>query len=287
MNSELPDSLDVDVMTGSVALDVVTRIISQRPEPEARTETAGRCAEAIGLHLTMLIMVASDANLRGRHSCAVALFRGMEDALDCFAAASLIPDAADKWARGDLKASEAARLWQDKQGDFVLPTGEKAAEYRRGLRDYFNNFAHCSPYLTDWNCYPELDPSDELKAARQPNEQHMLTVRLRANHQQRLLEQNATRIGAYLAAHTVEFILVVEMAYERFLAENPDLKRELSRSKDDIGNLLEKEFGAVYLDDRPPELQQLLVRDPSDPDLVRSIPLGTHDEDDATPNETA
>jgi hypothetical protein len=282
LNPELPDSLDVDVMTGSVALDVVTRIISQGPEPKVRTETAGRCAEAIGLHLTMLIMVASDANLRGRHSCAVALFRGMEDALDCFAAVSLMADAAEKWARGDLRASDAARLWEDEHGDFTLPIGEKAIDYRKGLREYFNNFAHCSFHLTDWNVYPELDPTDEVKLALRPDQEHTLAVRFRVNHEQKMLQQNAIRIGAYLAAHTVEFISVVEMAYERFLTQNPDMKRQLSRSKHDLENVLKKGLGAVYLEDRPPELEQLVLRDPAHPELVQLIPLLKHNEDDAT-----
>ena len=269
-----------------VALDVIKRIISQGPEPKVRTETASRCAEAIGLHIMMLIMVASDANFAGRHSCALALFRGMEDALDCFAAVSLVPDAAEKWARGDLKASHAARLWEDEHGDFMLPTGDKAIDYRRGLRDYFNNFAHCSPYLTDWNLYLELDPSDELKVALQPSREQMLTVHCRPNHQEKILEQNALRIGAYLAAHTVEFISVVEMAYERFLIQNPDLKHELGRLKERLESSLEEEFGAVYLEDRPPELQQLVLRDASDPNMVRLIPLGDQDQEDGTPGNS-
>ncbi len=252
---------------GSLALDIIRRIISQSPYPEVQTEIARRCAEAIGLHLIMLILTASDANLRGRHSCALALFRGMEDALDCFAAVSLIPGAAEKWARGKFRASDAARLWEDKLGDIVLPTGEKAIEYRKTLRSYFNNFAHCSPYLTDWNIYPELDSREILAPHKN------LKAELRLNHEMKILEQNALRIGAFLAAHTLEFISVVEMAYKKFLTRNPDLKGELSGIRRRLTDLFEKEFGAVNLEDRPPELKQVVVWHPTNRKLMKLLPI--------------
>jgi len=269
------------IWTGSRLLAAIGRIISQGPKPEVETEIASACAEAIGLHLTMLILTASDANLSGRHSCALALFRAMEDALDCFAAVSLVPDAAEKWAKGRLKASKAASLWEHRLGDTVLPSGEKAIEYRKGLRTYFNGFAHCSPYLTDWNMYPEFDTRELVEPARE------LTARFRVNHHQDILDQNALRIGAYLAAHAIEFAAVVEMAYGRFLLHNPDLKRELRQSKNDLEKVLEKEFGAVYLEEMPPQLKRPLLRDPSHPDLV--IPLGPlldRDEEDSPADDS-
>lgn len=262
------------IWSGSVALDIIRRIISQAPQPEVQTEMAKRCAEGIGFHLVMLILTASEANLKGRDSCSLALFRQMEDALDCFAAVSLIPGAAEKWGKGTLRASDAARLWEDKLGDIVLPNNEKAVEYRKTLRSYFNNFAHCSPYLIDWNLYPEFDLSEELKPGGK------LTARLRVNHEQKILEQNAIRIGAYLAAHTLEFISVIDKAYERFLRGNPDLKRELSNSKDELESVLRIEFGAVYLEDMPPELKQPILKNASDSNLVMPLTLSRNDDED-------
>jgi len=265
---------------GSLSLDIIKRIISQSPYPEVQTEIARQCAEAIGLHLIMLILTASDANLRGRHSCALALFRGMEDALDCFAAVSLIPGAAEKWARGKLRASDAARLWEDKFGDFVLPTGEKAIGYRKTLRSYFNNFAHCSPYLTDWNIYPEFDSREVLAPHKN------LKAKLRLNHEMKILEQNALRIGAFLAAHTLEFISVVKMAYKSFLTQNPDLKQELTLRRDELEDLLRKHFGAVYLEEMPPELKEPVIKHPHDPSLVMQLTLQhkDHEDDASAPN---
>jgi len=258
------------VWTGSRVLAAISRIISEAPKPEVETETASRCAEAIGLHLGMLILTASDANLRGRHSCALALFRAMEDALDSFAAVSLIPDAAEKWAKGELKASKAASLCEHRLGDIVLPTGEKANEYRKGLRTYFDNFAHCSPYLTDWNIYPEFDTEQLLESPSNA------TARLQLNHEQRILDQNALTIAAYLAAHTIEFARAVETAYERFLTQHPDLKRELNRSKDDLENTLKEGFGAVYLDEVPPQLMPLDLSDDPDDDPPPLRPPASH-----------
>jgi hypothetical protein len=269
------------IWSGSVAIDILRRIISQAPKPEVQTKIAQRCAETIGLHLIMLILTVSDANLRGRHSCALALFRAMEDALDCFASVSLIPGTAEKWAKGKLSASDAARFWEDKISDRVLPTGEKAIEYRKTIRNKFNNFAHCTPYLTDWNIYPEFN-SDMM-----PKSGGELTAQFRINHEERILEQNAIRIGAYLAAHTLEFIQVIEKAYERYLTENPNLKRELINSRDELENELKTEFGAVNLEDMPPELKEPVIKDPNNPSLVMQLTFQyKNPKDDATANNS-
>jgi len=275
--------LELKNWSGSIALDVVRRIIRQGPEPGIQTEVATRCSEAIGLHLIMLILVAIETNLRGYYSCSLALFRQIEDALDCFAAVSLVPGAGEKWARGELKASDAARLWEHKLGEVVLPTGEKVVDYRKRLRNYFNKFAHCTPYLTDWNLYPELSTEDKEKIAVEPNREHTLTVHFRVNHEQKVLKFNARHIEAYLLSHILEFISVVEMAYEKFLTLNPDLKVELSDMRNRLKDLFEKEFGAVYLKDRPPELKQVVVWHPTNPNLVKLLPISFAGNDETDP----
>lgn len=238
--------------SGSIALDIIKRIVAVSPQPKINTEVAKSCAEAIGLHMIMLILTASDANLKGRHSCAVCMFRGMEDALDCFAAVSLIPGAANKWAKGTLKASDAAKLWEPELGEITLANGEKAIEYRRNLRNYFNVFAHCSPYLTDWNAYPHFI-GNSLPDSNQ-------SAQLCLNYQMKILEQNATRIGAYLTAHVLEFIRVIEIAYDQFLNQNKNLKNSLEESARDLENQLKDEFGVVYLEEMPPEIKEPIIK---------------------------
>lgn len=258
---------------GSVVLDAIGQIIEKASFPEIQTEIAKRCSESIGRHLIHLIITASDAMLSNRYSVALALFRNMEDALDCYAAVSLIQDAADRWANGKLKASEAAKLWENRLGDVYLPTGEKAVDYRKTLRNYFNNFAHCSPYLTDWNIYPELDSTSEEKIAHQPNQGHTLSVEFRVNHNGKFLSQNAFRISGYLAAHTLEFASVTKMAYDSFLIHDSELGQYFENSVVELENIIKERFGAIYLDDRPPEIQKLVIRHPLDADKIMLFPL--------------
>jgi len=238
--------------SGSIALNIVREIIKLSPRPKIKTDVAKLCAEAIGLHMIMLILAASDANLKGRHSSAIFMFRGMEDALDCFAAVSLIPGAADKWVEGKLKASEAAKLWEPELGEITLPNGEKAIEYRKNLRNYFNAFTHCTPYLTDWNAYPCF-------TANNLPDSH-LNAQLYLNHQMTVLEQNAIRIGAFLTAHLLEFIRVIEMVYSQFLDKNKDLKNSLGKSARDLEKQLKDNFGAVYLEEMPPEIKEPVIK---------------------------
>jgi len=263
-------------LAGSVALAVIERLIAHEPETQVQTHVARWCAEAIGLHLTMLIKVASDANVKGCHSCALSLFRAMEDALDCLAAVSLVPGAAEKWSRGKLKASEAARLSERKLGLTVLPTGELAPDYRKDLRTYFNTFAHCSPYLTDWNVYPEFGSTEALEPCG------TVTAQLKLNHEHKLLEQNAVRIAAYLAGHTLEFIGVIEKGYERFLGRSLKLKKELDNSKRGLEELLKRGLEPVYLEEMPPELKQPVLKHPSDPNLVMPLSFPSQEQREET-----
>lgn len=132
--------------------------------------------------------------------------------------------------------------------------------------------------------YPEFD-SNKIKVLKPGDKlRSPLTARLKFYHQQKVLEQNAIRIGACLGAHTLEFIEVVEMAYKTFLTHNADIKAELNRSKDDIENLFKEEFGSVYLGNTPPQLDQPVFRHPDDPNLVMQLtsPNKHNNEDDTT-----
>jgi hypothetical protein len=259
--------------SGSLLLNTIRQIISLAPQPQMQSEIARRCAESIGCHLVNLIIAASDMNLRGFYSVSLAICRSMEDALDCFAAVALVPNAAEKWAEGKLKASEAATVWDSRFQDTILPTGEKAVDYRKNLRSYFNNFAHCSPYLTDWNLYPDIGPDDKIRISEHPDRSTSLTVTLHVNHEGRVLPQNALQIGAYLAAHALEFASTMEEAYEGFLERNPEMADKLRNGRTELEILLKTHYGAVYLEDRPPQLQSLVIPHPQNPELVTTIPL--------------
>jgi hypothetical protein len=270
MNQAIKPQLDWSV---SFLLDILKKIFIVSPEPKAKTIIARKCAESIGLHLINLIIAASDANLRSFHSVSLALFRSMEDALDCFAAVTLKPDAAEKWANNRLKASEAAKVWDGRLENATLPTGERAIDYRKGLRSYLNNFAHCSPYLTDWNLYPDILPEEKEQIRRNPDRSIPITVSFHVNHQEGVLLQNAIRIGSYLAAHMLEFVSVIEEAYEEFLSDNPELKEALAAEKSKLEEKLKTDFGAVYLEDRPPQLQNLIIPHSTEPDMITAISL--------------
>jgi hypothetical protein len=218
----------------------------------------------------MLVEAASELNVQGRHSCALSLFRTLEDALDCLAAVSLVPDAAERWQRGELRPSDAARVSEHEFPPVVLPDGTEAADYRKGLRTHFNRYAHCSPELVSWDLYLSPDSEAVGQVFECPEQERTISIELRANHDRRVLEQNAVRISAYLAAHVSEVISVIEMAYEGFLSANPEAATALLTLNAAMEAHL-VEHGPVYLDDRPPELQQLVMIDPSDPARAKAL----------------
>lgn len=273
--------LQLDWEPGSAALDAISKIISRSPEPDVPSETAKRCAEVIARHLISLIMTASDANLAGRHSTALSLFRNMEDALDCFAAVTMVADAAEKWAKGDLKASDAARLWETILGEVVLVTGHREPAYRKNLRNYFNRFAHCTPYLTDWDLFPDFEPPS-IEALVQGRDIPGISAQLKVNHRGLILRENALRIGAYLSAHTIEFSLLIEKGYSRFLQGEPELHGYLEQTRSGLEDRL-KEYGPVYLEEMPPQIKNPVIQHPEDPNLVMRLdyPLKRSNDDGA------
>ena len=255
---------------GCVSLDAIGVLASQAPFPKIRTEPARRAAERILLHIIMLVESASQLNAQGRHSCALSLLRPLEDALDCLAAVSLVPDAAERWQRGELRPSDAARVSEHEFPPVVLPDGAEAADYRKGLRTHFNRYAHCSPELVSWDLYLSPDSEAVRQVFECPEQERTISIELRANHDRRLLEQNAVRVSAYLAAHVSEVISVIEMAYDVFLSANPQAAAALLTLKAAMEAHL-VEHGPVYLDDCPPELQQLVMVDPSDPTEAKAL----------------
>lgn len=76
--------------------------LATAPQPDIGT-AAKSDALLVGNHLLHLISGCGLLNGSGFHSAAVVLLRPMEDALDCFAAVSLIKDAAEQWSARRLK----------------------------------------------------------------------------------------------------------------------------------------------------------------------------------------
>ncbi len=270
--------LEIEIPT--LALDVLTRIVRKNPRPQVDTDVAQISAHAIANHLISLILTASDANIAGRHSVAVSLFRNMEDALDCFGAVALIPGAAEEWMQGQLKASQAAKLYESKLGTIKLPTGETAIDYRRNLRSHFNQYAHCTPFLIDWDLYPHFDIED-IKRLFNDDLSEGIIPELRVNIGDRLLKQNAYRIGDFLGAHTLEFSHLIEMGYEDFLKSHKKLKKEIREKTNKLENTMKKRMTAVYLEMQPPEIKNPRIQHPDNPDLIMELNLPNPLRDDA------
>lgn len=129
------------------SLEVLRVIISDTPLPEAPSREAYFVAPILALHTLYLIEGAGQLNSMGYHSAAVSLFRSIEDALDCFAAVTPVPGAVESWLRGELRASDAAKLWvatEAESFEHAHDTGASLSDYRKRLRSQFNKYAHCS-----------------------------------------------------------------------------------------------------------------------------------------------
>lgn len=263
---------EIELKIPSLALDSLKRVVHKRPYPQIHTEAARFTAHVIANHLIFLILTTSDANICGRHSVAISLFRHMEDALDCFGGVALIPGAGEKWTQGMLKPSEAARLYENKLGTIKLPTGETALDYRKNLRSHFNHYAHCTPYLTDWDLYPHFN-RQHVKKFINGELKEGIKSELRVNSDARLLLQNAERIGSFLAAHTLEFSYLIEMGYGNFLNLHKTLHKELKENMNELEDALKKGIGVVYLEAPPPEIRNPRIQHPENPNLVMELNL--------------
>jgi len=175
----------------------------------------------------------------------VSLLRPLEDALDCFAAVTLIAGAAERWQKGDLKPSDAAKLWVGRSR--IKPiTGESVSDYRRRLRTTFNPFSHCSPEVVEWDVFVQ----------RQSEKEHW--IRTKINHGNRVIMLNAARIDAFLAAHTWEILAVIELAYPQYLEAQPQARQHIDTLKAEIQALLSEHWAKGLLNTiHPPELEQI------------------------------
>lgn len=207
-------------------IKILKKIIVDKPYTILHDNHSRSASVLILLHILDLMEAAGVSNMRGYHSASVALFRPMEDALDCFAAIALIENAAEKWNQNKLKASDAAKLLEQK--NIVEYDNVNFGEYRKTCRESFNNYSHCSPNLTNWNLY------------RKRFETNKCTLEL--NDSQMVITSNAYTIDFFLIAHLYELICIIDIAYKEYLKNNSVLKSNLSVHKNDIIKIIEEKI---------------------------------------------
>ena len=196
-------------------LSLLGDILSLSPQPEAPTEGARRCGELLGNHLIALVRGCGELNVLGQHSAAVCLFRPMEDALDLFAAITVISGAAERWLEGRLRPSDAAKLWTPRVVCSGLALGDTFGDYRRALRSLFNPLSHCDYSVVKWDLYVDRSCSGAPPG---------LQVDSGGRY---VLELNAFRIDAQLVAHCHEFLHVFTQGYATRLSGAEKTTRKL------------------------------------------------------------
>ena len=208
------------------ALRLIERIVGGMPVPDAG-EGARSASQMIANHLLHLFHGAGALNLLGHHSPVVALFRQMEDALDCFLAVCLVRGAAGKWENDDLKASEAAALVDQHFGgeQLRLSTGGTTTwgEYRKALRQRFNMLAHCSPGLTEYNL--GLVPAGD---------RYKVDLVLPGDASDR----NAHQLDAFLTAHMGEMLQAMLWSHQAHLVHNSDLRLQIENLVEEVRRVM-------------------------------------------------
>lgn len=226
------------------------------PEPDLGTEDSKQAGLLAAHHLLQLMGSCGSLNIQGYHSSAVVLLRSLEDALDCFAAATLVPGAARRWMDRDLKPSDAAKAWTAQLSDEVdyLQDGEPVtlAEYRRMCRGSFHQYSHCSYDLCTWDLYLRPFP-------------HPVTGKpgavVEINRTGLVIDRNCHAIDAHLTAHLLEFIDLVKRAYGATMMRRPKESATLLALEDGVREIMETHNRHGCQDVRtPPELRPVMTR---------------------------
>lgn len=206
--------------------------LSSKPTPDIATPASKSSGLLVGNHLLHLISSCGLLNGSGLHSSAITLLRPLEDALDCFAAVTMVKGAAERWSARKLKPSEAAKLWIEVAGDSISPGDTTLADYRKALRGQFAHYMHCSYDLCLWDLYfsPRTrDPeTGQLSGTYEPS---------RYGH---VIDTNAHAIDAHLTAHHLEFITILKRAYSDELGREPTRCSELARLESEIVKIMER-----------------------------------------------
>ena len=188
---------------------LIREFLSLSPTPNIDTMASKPSGLLVGNHLLRLTGACDSLNVLGSHSAAIVLLRPLEDALDCFAAVTMVKGAAERWSARDLKPSEAAKLWTENAATIFNRSGGSVAEYRKNLRGQFAHYMHCSYDLCLWDLYFS------------PRHRNSLTGELpgpyEINDRECVIDSNAHAISAHLTAHYGELLAILRHAYSRDL----------------------------------------------------------------------
>lgn len=191
-----------------------------KPETVANTIESKLASALILTHLLGLMESAGLINGRGFHSSAITLLRAIEDATDCFAAVGIDGNASVKWNEGELKSSDAAKIWTVNSNSY----NANSSEYRKMIRTSLNSYSHCTPQQANWNIYLETDGENKCK--------------MELNTKPMVININAYYIDRYLCIHIFELIEVIKMVYSTYIKENPNLKNQISDLQKEIEDII-------------------------------------------------
>lgn len=221
-------------------LKVMQQVVVDAPEAALPGSGPRAMAHLIATHLLHMILGAGLLNVHGHHSAAVALFRDLEDALDCLLAVARVKGAADKWETNKLKPSDAAKLVENLGvRSSQLRTGVTITwgEYRKALRDSFNKVSHCCYPLTQYNI--ALVP-------------HGDKYRIFVNLPGTVIEPNAHQIDAFLMAHTLESLEAFLESFPGYFRANPPLENDAQSALEGMREVMEGHMTANCLEVWPP-----------------------------------
>ena len=214
------------------SLALVRNFLALEPTPDIATPSSKSSGLLVGNHLLHLIGACGLLNLSGLHSAAVTLLRPLEDALDCFAAVTMVKGAAERWSQRQLKPSDAAKMWTEIVGETFSPGNSTLAEYRKTLRGQFAHYMHCSYDLCLWDLF--FSPS-----ARDP-ETVQLSGSYELNQGPHMIDSNAHAIDAHLTAHHLECVAILKRAYSQELARASAPLQELVQVEGEIVKIMER-----------------------------------------------
>ncbi len=225
---------------------------SNTPSPNIADDDAKNYGTLLANHLLRLLEGCGTLNIGGLHSAAVALLRPLEDAFDCFAAVVNIEGAATKWAKGELRPSDAAKLWTPDLRVMTMAgrdTELSVADYRKHFRSAFAKYSHCSYALCSWDLF--------FKPSRPNSKTGGMEGTVQINTKALVIDRNGHSIDAHLTAHLLEFEQQGRRGYSKALTETCDVGR-LSELESEIIAIMEKHNKHGCQDVHiPPELRQL------------------------------
>lgn len=205
------------------AIKYLRNLADEKPMPKANSSQSRSASALILTHLLGLCDGVGLINCRGHHSAAITMFRPIEDATDCFAAVALDDNAAKRWIEGNLKSSDAAKIWTGAV-DLTLADGGSLSEYRKTIRHALNNYSHCTPNQANWNIY--LESIGENRCTMELNTKPLV------------INLNAYYIDRYLCTHLHELIEIILVVFAEFFKTQIPLRERFSKLQTEIAEIV-------------------------------------------------